>query len=173
MTPLDKIPTQPAGFETDTRYGSADTGDFAVDPCISYPSYMSFDQFIDVERLRGLDSYISERLQQRLNEQDTHFYTGPYTLSEDQAGRPGSRMVYLSSSERPDSYFDLDRTELWHLTPDAEVFGRLMDFINKLPFESTGRMLIMYDDASVAVPAHRDHVETDVCHEFLWFSRHR
>jgi hypothetical protein len=30
-------------------------------------------------------------------------------------------------------------------------------------------MLIMYDDAPREVPAHRDHVETGVCHEFIWF----
>ena len=27
----------------------------------------------------------------------------------------------------------------------------------------------MYDDAATEVPAHRDHVETNICHEFLWF----
>jgi hypothetical protein len=44
-----------------------------------------------------------------------------------------------------------------------------MDFIETLPFKTTGRMLIIYDDAGKAVPAHRDHIETDVCNEFIWF----
>jgi hypothetical protein len=44
-----------------------------------------------------------------------------------------------------------------------------MDFIATLPFSATGRMLIIYDTAARDVPAHRDHIETEVCHEFLWF----
>lgn len=149
--------------------GVADVSDVVVDPSIVYPSYVSLDEFIDIKKLRSLDEYISERLRQRLEEQDLKFYTGPYTLATDQAGRPGSRMVYLSKSELPDSYFDLDRTELWHPTTDAEHFSELTDFIRTLPFAETGRILIMYDDSSAAVPPHRDHIETEVCHEFLWF----
>ena len=44
-----------------------------------------------------------------------------------------------------------------------------MEFIETLPFERTGRMLIIYDDKGLEVPAHRDHLETEVCHEFIWF----
>ena len=142
----------------------------AVDPRISYPSYKSMDEFIDVERLRSLDGYIRQRIKRRLAEQrDYKFYTGPYKLNNSIPDRPGSRMIYLAYSEKPDSYFDLDRTELWHPTAAAEEFALLMDFIRTLPFQSTGRMLIMYDDVRREVPAHRDHVETDICHEFMWF----
>jgi hypothetical protein len=170
MTSTVKINASKGGSDSVIGNGTDDTAiEFPVDASISYPSYMSFDEYIDVERLRSLDGYIAERLRQRLDHQDLKFYTGPYTLAEEQAGRPGSRMVYLSASGSPDSYFDLDRTELWHPTPDAEVFAELMDFIHTLPFAATGRMLIMYDDSSAVVPPHRDHVEIDVCHEFLWF----
>jgi hypothetical protein len=142
----------------------------AVDSRIFYPSYKSFDEFIDVERLRSLDGYITQRIKRRLQAQtDYKFYTGPYKLDASIPDRPGSRMIYLAYSELPDSYFDLDRTEIWHLTEAANEFALLMDFIRTLPFKATGRMLIMYDDAPRAVPAHRDHVETDICHEFLWF----
>jgi hypothetical protein len=27
----------------------------------------------------------------------------------------------------------------------------------------------MYDNVARQVPAHRDHIETELCHEFLWF----
>ena len=30
-------------------------------------------------------------------------------------------------------------------------------------------MLIIYDDAARPVPAHRDHLDTDICYEFIWF----
>ena len=140
-----------------------------VDPRIQYPSYVSFDEFIDVERLRSLDSYIRRRVEKHiLQNEDPQFYTGPFTMQEGQKRFPGSRMIYLAASELPDSYFDLDRTDLWKPTEAASEFTLLMDFIATLPFEATGRMLIMYDNEPREVPAHRDHTETDVLHEFLW-----
>ena len=141
-----------------------------VDSQIVYPSYKSFDDFIDVERLRALDGYITQKIKRRIAAQeDYRFYTGPYKLENSSPDRPGTRMIYLSYSELPDSYFDLDRTELWHPTTNAQEFALLMDFIGTLPFQTTGRMLIMYDDSPRPVSAHRDHVEIDWCHEFVWF----
>ena len=141
-----------------------------VDPRIKYPSYKSFDEFIDVERLASLDGYITQRVKRRIQAQsDYKFYTGPYKLENESPDRPGSRMIYLAQSQLPDSYFDLDRTELWQRTEAATEFSLLMDFIDTLPFKATGRMLIMYDDAPRPVPAHRDHIETELCHDFLWF----
>jgi hypothetical protein len=78
-------------------------------------------------------------------------------------------MIYLAYSEAPDSYFDLDRTELWKPSEAANDFSLLMDFIRTMPFKSTGRMLIMYDTVERPVPAHRDHIETELCHDFIWF----
>jgi hypothetical protein len=143
---------------------------FGIDARVKYPSYKSFDEFIDTKRLRSLDGYLTQKLKRRLKLQnDVKFYTGPYRLEKKNAARPGSRMVYLSYSEKPDRYFDLDKTELWHPTVHANEFALLMDFIGSLPFAATGRMLIIYDDQPRILPAHRDHIKTDVCHEFLWF----
>ena len=100
---------------------------------------------------------------------DLAFYTGPFRLQETAPDRPGSRMVYLAQSSRPDTYFDLDKSELWHPTQASSEFSLLMDFIATLPFKSTGRMLIMYDDVSRPVTAHRDHTDRNICHEFIWF----
>ncbi len=141
-----------------------------VDSRIIYPSYKSFDEFIDVDRLRSLDGYLRQRIKRRLqNRDDLKFYTGPYRLEKGSPARPGSRMIYLAESEKPDSYFDLDKTELWHPTVYANEFALLMEFIGTLPFQATGRILIMYDDAPREIPAHRDHIKTGICHEFLWF----
>jgi hypothetical protein len=154
-----------------TGESTGETFEFAhVDPRISFPSYKSFDEFIDVERLRSLDGYIRQRIHRRLIESnDPKFYTGPYTLNENVAGRPGSRMIYLSQSALPDSYFDLDRTEVWKPTEAVTEFSLLIDFIRTLPFKATGRMLIMYDDEPREVPAHRDHTQTEILHDFIWF----
>ncbi|HEV2880096.1 MAG TPA: hypothetical protein VGX24_02220 [Pyrinomonadaceae bacterium] len=140
------------------------------DSRITYPCYKSFDEFIDVERLKSLDGYITERIKQHIQAQkDIQFYTGPFRLENAGPDLPGSRMIYLAQSKMPDSYFDLDKTELWERTPDASEFYWLMDFIESLPFKATGRMLIMYDDVARPVTPHRDHTSTDICHEFIWF----
>jgi hypothetical protein len=171
MTPAN---TKIADAETNNKTESGDFDDLPddtpVDSRITYPSYKSFDEFIDIERLRSLDGYLTQKIKRRLSAQeDLKFYTGPYKLDGAVPDRPGSRMIYLAYSEKPDSYFDLDRTELWRPTVHAAEFSLLMDFIATLPFQATGRMLIMYDNVARQVPAHRDHIETELCHEFLWF----
>ncbi|MCA1619430.1 MAG: hypothetical protein LC795_09005 [Acidobacteria bacterium] len=141
-----------------------------VEAPIVYPSYKSLDEFIDVGWLKSLDGYITERVRRRLEAHEDHkFYTGPFRLKEESPDRPGTRMIYLSRSSQPDSYYDLDRPELWEPTPEAKEFAELSEFIRSLPFASTGRMLIMYDDAPRPVTPHRDHDVVEVCHEFVWF----
>lgn len=137
----------------------------------SYPSYVDFDPFIDVARLRSLDAYLAEALQARLQRQaaDKSFYTGPFVLQDEGSRRPGSQMVYLSRSIRGDTYYDLDDPALWRHSEDSRDFPELMDFIATLPFKATARMLIMYDPSGRAVTAHKDHDVPEVCHEFIWF----
>jgi hypothetical protein len=135
-----------------------------------YPSYVNLDPFIDIPRLRALDAYLRKRLERRVQDaKDLAFYTGPFLLDGREPYLPGSRLVYLTQSEREQDYYDLDRTDLWRPTEDAELFSGLMAFIDTLPFEATGRMIIMYDDSGRPVSAHRDHDSFDLCHEFVWF----
>ncbi|HWT12617.1 MAG TPA: hypothetical protein VN231_07680 [Allosphingosinicella sp.] len=136
---------------------------------IRYPCYKNLDAFLDVARLKTLDSYIRERLERRLRApRDLAFYTGPFVLDEQAPRLPGSRLVYLARSRHEENYYDLDRPDLWEPSEDAEEFRELMDFIATLPFRATGRMIIMYDDSGRAVTAHRDHDSPDLCHEFIW-----
>lgn len=134
-----------------------------------YPTYVDLDSWIDVGRLQALDGYIRERLERRLAaERDLRFYTGPFILDDAGPTLPGSRMVYLAKTDKPDDYYDLDRCENWHASDDAEEFSDLMDFIATLPFAATARMLIMYDPEGRPVTAHRDHDSQELCHEFFW-----
>lgn len=136
----------------------------------AYPTYVDLDPYIDVARLQALDDYVRTRLERRLKDaQDLAFYTGPFLLDGRDPHLPGSRLVYLTQSEREQDYYDLDRADLWHPTEDATLFAELSAFIATLPFEATGRAIIMYDDGGRAVPAHRDHDSPDLCHEFVWF----
>lgn len=134
-----------------------------------YPSYVDLDPFVDVRRLKALDGYVRERLERRLAaDRDLAFYTGPFTLDGGGARVPGARMVYLARSAKPEAYYDLDRTGLWRASPDAEEFAELSAFLATLPFEATARIIIIYDESGRAVTAHRDHDDTEVCHEFVW-----
>ena len=107
----------------------------AVDARITYPCYKSFDRFIDVGRLKSLDTYITERIEtHRRSQEDEKFYTGPLTLGRTAPKLPGSRIIYLSQyvhPTRPSSYYDLDETDLWARTEDARQFPLLMDFIRR------------------------------------------
>jgi len=136
----------------------------------SYPSYVDLDLFVDVARLKALDGFIRERLMARLEKSgDLAFYTGPFLLRGDLPPLPGSKLVYLSRTDGPDDYYQLDRTDLWKATEDAEEFAPLMEFIATLPFAATGRMIIMYDLNGRPVSAHKDHDSRELCHEFVWF----
>lgn len=135
-----------------------------------YPSYKSFDEFIDVDRLKNLDQFVRNRIIERLGaERDTCFYTGPFLQDAAASSVPGPKMVYLSQARGPDDYYKLDDPDYWEPSDDAVAYAPLMEFIAELPFKATGRMLIIYDETGRAVPAHRDHVSTDLCHEFIWF----
>jgi hypothetical protein len=141
-----------------------------VDPRIKYPSYKSFDEFIDVAWLKSLDRYVTERIEKRIAPQeDIQFYTGPFTISEKAPVIPGSKMVYLSQPKGEDDYYNLDNPDAWEPAAGATEFSELMEFIATLPFKATARMLIMYDPEGRAVTAHRDHVSYELCHEFVWF----
>jgi hypothetical protein len=141
---------------------------FKVDPRIKYPSYKSFDEFIDVARLKSLDQYLSERLQARLERQDTDFYI---SLTQEPFGKrtPGSKTIHLTKATRPYSYREVNDPDLWEIGENAAEFPLLLDFVATLPFKRTARVVIMYDFFGNAVTAHRDHPLKDLCHEFIWF----
>lgn len=154
--------------------------DAETDSRIEYPSYKSLDEFVDVERLKSLDEYITERIGERIASKNEEYFLNAYRLDHDSLHQPGAREVWLSRPKLTESsdtevsvYDELDKTDFWEPTEDAANYPLLMDFIKTLPFKAIGRMLIIYDDAATNVPAHRDHLDTDICHEFIWFRTNR
>lgn len=142
-----------------------------LDPRISYPCYKSLDDIIEVERLKSLDGYITERIRRHQRTSVKDYFLNQHRLDAGTPHRPGAREIWLTRTLRgvPYNYLDLNRPELWQRSQAAVEFSLLMDFIETLPFKATGRMLIIYDDAGTIVPAHRDHLSADVCHDFIWF----
>jgi hypothetical protein len=142
-----------------------------VDPRVHYPCYKSLDDLIDVERLKSLDAYLTERLKTHARADTGDYFLNEHRLDTTTPYRPGVREIWLSRTRPgvPYDYLDLDKPSLWERAPAADEFEPLMDFIATLPFRALGRMLVIYDDSGNEVPAHRDHLDTALCHEFIWF----
>jgi hypothetical protein len=142
-----------------------------VDPRIIYPCYRSLDEFIDVQQLKSLDVYIREKIKHHIKSREEDFFLNAHRLDATSPEKPGSREVWLTRTKPgvPYNYLDLNKPELWQPAAEAREFSLLMDFIGTLPFEATARAIIIYDDAATTVPAHRDHLDPNLCHEFIWF----
>lgn len=140
-------------------------------PVIKYPCYKSFDEFIDVRRLKSLDNYLIAKIEKHSRKTNADLFLNEHRLDPDAPHQPGAREVWLTRTKPGTvyNYLDLNKTDLWEKTAGAEEFSLLMDFIATLPFERTGRILIIYDNTGSEVPAHRDHLRRDICHEFVWF----
>jgi len=136
-----------------------------------YPSYKSLDEFIDLEALRALDGFLIKQIEHHIAAEHDDFFLNEHRLDADTPYQPGVREIWLSRTlpGTPYHYLDLDKPELWQRTPEAAEFAPLMEFIDTLPFKATGRILIIYDNGGNAVPAHRDHLDAETCHEFIWF----
>jgi hypothetical protein len=147
-----------------------DQGTEAVDPRIKYPCYKSLDEFVDVARLRSLDRYVTERIEGHIAARRDDFFLNEHRLDPASPHRPGVREIWLTRT-RPGTlydYLDLNRAELWEPTPAAAEFAELTAFVETLPFRERGRVLIIYDDGAAPVPAHRDHLNRERCHDFVW-----
>jgi hypothetical protein len=138
---------------------------------IAYPNYKSFDEFIDVNRLKSLDQYLTEKIKKHAAAGSADLFLNEHRLDPNTPHEPGAREVWLTRTKpgTPYNYLDLNKPDLWQKTEAAAEFSDLMVFIETLPFERTGRILIIYDYQGSEVPAHRDHLEKEVCHEFIWF----
>jgi hypothetical protein len=132
---------------------------------------MPMDGFVDVERLRSLDAYLARQIRRHMETGPVDLFVNQHRLDESTPYKPGVREIWLTRTLPgvPYNYLDLDRGELWARTPESENFALLMELIDTFPFQSTGRILIIFDDSGAAVPAHRDHENTEICNDFIWF----
>jgi hypothetical protein len=129
------------------------------------------DAFVDLERLKSLDDYLIEKLSEKTDSVGGDLFLNEHRLDPNTPHQPGAREIWLTRTipGTPYDYLDLNNPALWQRTPEAAEFALLMDFIETLPFKATGRILIIFDNQGSEVPAHRDHLDSDVCHEFFWF----
>ena len=140
-----------------------------LDPRIRYPCYKSFDDYLDVERLRSLDALLRQRIPACLDSgRDViRFDAGPLRLRLRDRRETGPRIIRLTSSASQ-GYLDIAKPELWQATPYAQAFPELMEFVGTLPFQATARIIIICDRKGRRTAPHRDHGFADVRHEFVW-----
>ena len=144
-------------------------GPEGIDPRITYPSYKSLDEFVDVDRLRSLDGFLREAAGLYLAaRRGRQFETGELKKGLFSRATPGSTVIDLTEPVRSDQYFDLDNPDFWTPSESAAEFAPLLEFIDTLPL-TPGRIIIMCDDRGRKVTPHRDHCHLDVLHEFVWF----
>jgi hypothetical protein len=147
------------------------TADPLIPPAIIYPSYKSFDDFIDLPQLLSLNDELTSQIELHASKPAADYFLNEHRLDADAPHKPGAREIWLTRT-RPGTrynYLDLNKPDLWIKTKEAEEFGTLFRFIETLPFAALGRVLVIYDQSGIEVPAHRDHLETSLCHDFIWF----
>lgn len=143
-----------------------------VDPSIIYPSYKSMDQFIDIEHLASLDKYITDYLEKYLLDNKIARYNFPTGTSTLQFWKPKiTQSYYIPITYSPDkyNYWNLNDASKFRLSSFAYELPELMTFIRTLPFKETARIMLMFDTGGHVVTPHRDHINLNVCHEFIWF----
>src|SRR5688572_12828505 len=100
-----------------------------------HPSYKSFDSFVDVDRLIGLDGYLQSKIESRAAVMSDDLFVNAHCLDAEAPYQPGVREVWLKRTlpGTPYNYLDINATDLWHETPEADEFAELMTFIETLP----------------------------------------
>ncbi len=133
----------------------ARVGPKGIDARITYPSYKSLDEYVDVERLRSLDGFLQEQVRRYLDVGESEPFHPGHLKKRLMSRARGSRVIPLSVAKRPFVYQDLGNPDLWEPSELAADFGPLMEFIDTLPFASTARIIIMCDVSGRPVSAER------------------
>ena len=128
------------------KNGSVDSN--GVGTRISCASYRSCDEFIDVQRLRSLDGYLARRIERYVN-----------TKVDDPRLNSACEISLTKTSIHPERAH-------WQWTEEALEFTMLMEFIETLPYKSTGRVVITYYDHSCLSPLQTDPQQVG---DFIWF----
>jgi hypothetical protein len=71
-----------------------------VDSQIVYPSYKSFDEFINVAELQRLDEYITQRIKTHIKTEKDDFFLNLHRLDENSPYQPGVREIWLRDETR-------------------------------------------------------------------------
>lgn len=153
---------------------------YQTDENIRYPSYKSMDEFIDIERLKSLDSIIMKAIKEYLkNPPDEDYLKSPVapkdhfyaeiTLKPWQPKIMKSHVIFLAKHIGKYNYWDTNNPKMWEFTPFAAQLPEVMSFIKTLPFKDTTRILLLFDTGEHSVSPHRDHIRPNVCQEFIWF----
>ena len=99
-----------------------------------YPSFVSLDRFVDVDRLRSLDGFIADRIRAHIAAGKDSFFLNQHRMKDEMPYQPGVREIWLTKlvAGTPYNYLDLDKPEVWNQSAAAE-FAPLIDFWGRCP----------------------------------------
>src|SRR5687767_5951326 len=85
-----------------------------------YPSYVSLDHLIDLERLRSLDTYLRDKITKRIVDNGDDYFVNQHCLDKTAPYKPGVREVWLTRTApgTPYDYLDINKCEKWQTTSD-------------------------------------------------------
>ncbi len=125
---------------------------------INNKPYIDTDPFLDIERLKSLESDILKGIAVANPETATF---GPNILTNPMGG-------LTVTIRHPPRYFDKNIAEKNFNTKNFVLFESLVKFVYDLPFVQIGRIIIFYND-TLPTPIHADGYKQAHHHnEFLW-----
>ncbi|MBY0589277.1 hypothetical protein K2X85_19050 [bacterium] len=132
--------------------------------------WTSLDEYVDVDRLRALDTSLTERLHDLSTKYPN--WTSRFMTWHTTHLAPEAKPKALLLTDKPNckTYSEQMRDQRgFSPTLEASLFADLFAFIETMPFQYTGRILIIFDDAGLDTPAHVDHSDPTWRQEFIWF----
>jgi len=123
-----------------------------LDPRITYPCYKSFDELIDVERVKSLDEYNTCRIRLHAKKAQDDYFLNEHRLDTASPHKLGVR-EFGSAEPSPESHTITStpiKPQLWQRTEATEEFALLMDFIETLPFKVTPDPLLRDEHSDIA-----------------------
>lgn len=129
--------------------------------------WVSLDSYIDTAGLRALDEPLTTRLRALCGRHPRWRSRFSIRSTRGQASETKPRTLYLT--HKPGRYEEQMRDQHgWKPTPAARMFEDLLAFIATLPFQHTGRIMVIFDDTGLSTPAHADHDDPRWRQEFIW-----
>jgi len=136
-----------------------------------YPYVVSLDPWIDLEAIPTLDALMVDAL--------TAFHADTERRSPLSVDHEPTRVHRLHLARRKawarpgpigrSIFHDFANPELWEpRRRRQQEFAPLMEFIDRLPFTHTARILIAYSFEGHGTPLHSDHLDDDLIQEFIW-----
>ena len=131
---------------------------------------IELDEYLDLSKLDLVNQEFIDTVDE-VSSEYVDIFTANLVKEHDLTYSDGVDILYLRDS-LPDFYEDycyeqIDKSIFWKDYPVYDYFPQLRKLISLLPFESIGRIFVVYNKDKIDTHTHFDH--THDCHnEFIW-----